>query len=300
MGTKFMENYGGEMARDNVRFNEYAFQLMDERVAKEKADEEKGAEKRKDFAHYLIRSRDPETGKGYTQKELRAETGLIIVAGADTTSVTLAGIQFYLTRHPAILKKLPAEVRAAFTDVEEIRAGQMLSELKYLRAVIDESLRMSPPVPGVLPREVLPGGIVVEGEHIPAGTQVGVSAYAIHHNEEYYPDAFSFQPERWIVDENTGVTKESVDRAHDAFCAFSLGSRGCIGKSLAYTELTIAVARLLFLFEIREAEGETIGGGKPTLGYGRHRKNEYQIVDGFVSDRDGPVLEFKARAANTA
>ncbi|CZR50298.1 uncharacterized protein PAC_00170 [Phialocephala subalpina] len=148
---------------------------------------------------------------------------------------------------------------------------------------------------GILARQVLLGGIEIDGKLIPSGTQVGTSSYAIHHNEEYFPNAFTYSPECWIVDPETGVSEEDVEQAHSAFCAFSLGSKGCIGKGLAYAELTVTLARVLFLFYLREAEGELIGGGKPELGFGRKRKNEYQIQDRFVGARDGPIIEFKAR-----
>jgi cytochrome P450 len=300
IGGKFMEKYGGKMAAENVRLIGYCSKLMDERVAKEEGNKAANPDEiRKDFTHYLLESRDPQTGKGYSQTELQSEAALIVVAGADTTSVTLSATIFYLVHYPQVLAKLATEIRTAFSDVEEIRVGQTLGSLVYLRAVIDEALRISPPIPGLLPREVLPGGIEIDGNLIPSGTQVGASAYAIHHNEEYFPNAFTYWPERWIVDPETGVSEEDVAQAHSAFCAFSLGTRGCIGKGLAYAELTVTLGRLLFLFDLREAEGETIGGGKPELGFGRKRKNEYQIKDRFVGERDGPVIEFKARVVST-
>jgi len=294
--TKLMEKYGGEIASGNIRLNNYCDSLMDERVAKEK-ESVNGDPKamRKDFTHYLLESRDPETGKGFSHAELQSEAALLVVAGADTTSITLSATIFYLVRYPRVLAKLATEIRTAFSDVEDIRVGQTLGSLVYLRAVIDETLRMSPPIPGILPREVLPGGIELDGKLIPCGTQVGISAYAMHHNEEYFPDSFSYSPERWIVNPDDGVSAEDVKRSHSGFCAFSLGSRGCIGKGLAYAELTVSLSRLLFLYDLREAEGEQVGGGKPELGFGRKRKNEYQIQDRFVGERDGPIIEFKAR-----
>jgi cytochrome P450 len=300
LGSKFMEKYGGKMASDNVKLNHITWKLMDERMAKEQEFEKNGGSERKDIAHYLIKSRDPETGKGYTTDELRAESGLIVVAGSDTTSTTIAAAFFYLARNPKVMTRLTKELTSTFADVEEIRTGQKLSSLPYLRAVMDETLRMASAAPGILPREVLAGGIEVDEHHIPPGTQVGSSIYCIHRNEEYYPDAFTFRPERWIVDPDAGVTEEDVAKAHSAFCAFSLGSRACIGKNLAYVELSITLARIVYQYEIREAEGEKIGEGKPHLGYGRRRKNEYQIVDAFVASRNGPMIEVKARASAAA
>ena len=61
-----------------------------------------------------------------------------------------------------------------------------------------------------IPREVVGEGITIDGTFYPAGTVVGVTVYALHHNEDYFPDPYVFKPERWIVNEKTGVTQESV------------------------------------------------------------------------------------------
>lgn len=290
-----MKVIGGKIARENAVWTEYYHQRMRDRVAEESERQKEGKAARKDFVHYLLKSRDPVTGKGYTIEQLQAESGLLIVAGSDTSSTTLAALFFYLLHNPQCLQKVTAEIRSSFTDVEEIHIGPKLSSLVYLRACIDETLRISPPLPSHLPREVLAGGIDLDGHHIPAGFQVGTSCYALHHNEEYYPQAFTFKPERWIPDPVAGITAESVDVARSAFSAFSLGSRGCIGKGVAYMEMTIAMSRCLYLYDIRKAEGDRTGAGAPDLGFGRRRRDEFQIHDYFVANRDGPVVEFKKR-----
>ena len=117
-----MEKYGGKMASDNVKLNHITWKLMDERMAKEQEFEKNGGSERKDIAHYLIKSRDPETGKGYTTDELRAESGLIVVAGSDTTSTTIAAAFFYLARNPKVMTRLTKELTSTFADVEEIEA----------------------------------------------------------------------------------------------------------------------------------------------------------------------------------
>jgi cytochrome P450 len=131
---------------------------------------------------------------------------------------------------------------------------------------------------------------------------VGTSAYCISHKEEYYPRAWGFRPERWILEEDGGEgSKESLKVAKDAFCAFSLGTRGCVGRSVAYLELTLELARCLWLFDIRMAEGGKSGGAhseelrKREGQWGRHRKDEFQLVDHFLVERDGPAVEFRPR-----
>ena len=83
-----------------------------------------------------------------------------------------------------------------------------------------------------------------------------------------------------------------------AFCPFSVGPRGCIGKGLAYIEMTNTLARTLFLYDIRRAVGvPDPGEGKPGAAFGRDRADEYQLKDIFTSKKDGPMVEFR-RADN--
>lgn len=199
-----------------------------------------------------------------------------------------------------MLAKLNEEIRTAFTSVEEIRGGSKLSECRYLRACIDEALRMTPGVGGILPREVLSGGIIVENIYFPAGVDIGVPIYALQHNEAYHPQPFEYIPERWLVNENikTGLgSSENVALAKSAFCPFSLGPRGCVGKGMAYKELSVILARMIFIFDMRISPGTTAGEGNPSLGIEslRHRKREFQGLDKFVLKADGPMVEFKLR-----
>jgi cytochrome P450 len=247
---------------------------------------------RKDFFHYLLNAKDPETGEGFAMPELWAEASLLIVAGSDTSSTSLAGTFFYLTHNPDILAKIAEEVRSTFQDVEDIKSGPKLSSCTYLKACIDETLRMSPPIGGFLPRDVLPGGATIDGHYIPAGMAVGCSAYAVHHNAVYFPNPFSYQPGRWLPSTST---KESIQLAQSAFCPFSLGPRGCIGQNMAYMELMTTVARTVWLFDMKLAG--SLGEGLPDAAeWGRERPGEYQLEDVFVSRKTGPLVEFMKRA----
>lgn len=259
---------------------------------------------RKDFFYYLLKATDPETGARFTLPELWGESNLLIIAGSDTTSTALASAFFYLVHNPEALHKAQQEVREAFDDEEEIVAGKALSSCAYLRACLDEAMRLSPPVGGILPREVLEGGLDIDGHHIPAGVDVGASHYALHHNAAYYPSPFSFVPERWIAGAaapaelamgTAVVTPEAVAAAKSAFCVFSVGPRACIGKGLAYTELLIALGRTLWLFEMRLAPGARVGEGSAAGELGRRREGEYQLRDSFTSLKDGPLVEFRRR-----
>ncbi|KAJ6273551.1 benzoate 4-monooxygenase cytochrome p450 [Bipolaris maydis] len=251
---------------------------------------------RKDFFYYLLNAKDPETGNGFSMDELWGESNLLIIAGSDTTSTAMAGTMFYLANNPSAMQKVCKEIRETFADVEEIVTGPKLSGCSFLRACIDETMRMTPPVAGALPREVLTGGLDIDGRHIPAGVDVGVPIYAIHHNPEYFPQPFDYIPERWLPDHAVNPHHSSLQAAQAAYNPFSIGPRGCIGKGLAYVELTVTIARVLYLYDLRLAPGMTLGAGSKELEEGRNRETEYQIMDVFASKKDGPMLQFRARS----
>lgn len=250
---------------------------------------------RKDFFYYLLNAKDSETGRGFTTPELLGESNLIIIAGSDTTSTALASAFFYLTHNLETQQKLNKEVRSIFTDIEEICHGPTLNSCHYLRAVVDEAMRISPPVGGMIPRRVLPGGIDIDGHHIPEGIDVGVAAYPLQHNAIYHPEPTRFVPERWIPDSLPGVTQDSVSITNSAFSPFSIGSRACIGKPLAYGEVMMALARVVYLYDFRLAPGTTAGEGSPDLGPGRENREVYQLKDAFTSFKDGPYVQFRER-----
>jgi cytochrome P450 len=249
---------------------------------------------RKDFFYYLLNAKDPETGKGFSMDELWGESNLLIIAGSDTTSTALAGTFFYLVHNPTAMQKLCEEIREKFSDVEEIVTGPKLASCSFLRACIDETLRMTPPVAGVLPRQVLSGGLDIEGHHIPAGIDVGVPIYAIHHSPACFPRPFDYLPERWLHDPAANPLHSRLPDAQAAFNPFSIGPRGCIGKGLAYVELTVTIARVLYSFDMRLAPGTDLGAGREDLEPGRNMSSEYQIMDVFASKKEGPILQVRS------
>jgi cytochrome P450 len=128
-----------------------------------------------------------------------------------------------------------------------------------------------------------------------AGTNVAATIYAMHHNAEYFPEPYSFRPERWIASMDN--PKEKIDAARVAFIPFSTGPRGCVGKPLAMKELTLTLARILWSLDFKMVEGEMgkLGEGGPGLGAGRERRDEYQLKGGFTAGKKGPVVQFRRR-----
>lgn len=260
---------------------------------------------RKDFFSHLLHAKDPVTGLGFSTSELWAESNLLIIAGSDTPATAIAGVSHYLTHHPRVLRKLEEEIRSTFTNVDEIENyssnnnnnNNKLKSCTYLRACIDETMRMSPPVSGTVPREVLPGGLLLHHgqEPIPAGAVIGTGFYSIHHNPTYFSDPFSFYPERWIPDSAPQITEASVERARSGFFPFSYGPRGCIGYKLAYMELRSVVARTVWGFDMRVVEGEGYFGGVEVVEGEEERRGEFGLKDRWQAEKDGPVVEFRSR-----
>ncbi|KAK1145828.1 hypothetical protein N8T08_003774 [Aspergillus melleus] len=274
--------------------------IMNSRVeANERAKErtQAGHDSKKDFFYYLLNAKDPETGKGLTTPELWGEANVLMIAGSDTTSTTLAAAIFYLVRNPRAMALLKKEVREAFTSVEEIVTGARLNELVYLKACLDEALRLAPAVPGAIPREVMDGGATVDGVYLPAGTDCGTPTYAIHRQAEYYREPQAYLPERWIEgatcqaqisgkQTSWTVSKEEVETARRAFCPFSIGPRGCIGKGMAFMEMRLTIARMMFLFDIEYADRT-----------GEDESGHLALVDHFTSAKRGPNVVVKRAVA---
>ncbi|KAK4695064.1 hypothetical protein P7C71_g2615, partial [Lecanoromycetidae sp. Uapishka_2] len=320
-----------EMAAERQRFLEISTKYSEERMASE---EKMG--NRNDIMSALLAAEDPKTKTKLSQAEVWGEAHLMIAAGGDTTSTALASVLFYLSRNDAAHARLNHEIRSTFRSVETIRQGRLLNSCKYLRACLEEAMRLAPPAPGALWREVCHGGAVVDEQQIPAGYDVAVCQYAICHNAEYFPDPYVFNPERFIVSSSkekpgddyfshVSTSKSSPYLSPSAlspsistpfpftpsvssplprtpggtekppsFAPFLIGPRSCVAKPFAYLEMSLAIARLVWLMDFRTAD--RTGEGKPHCGIvGRERNEEFQIVDMFSSSKEGPVLQWRKR-----
>ncbi|KAI1317976.1 cytochrome P450 [Xylariaceae sp. FL0255] len=258
---------------------------------------------RKDFFHYLFQARDQQSGRmAYTRAELLGETENLIVAGSDTTATALSAALFYLTYHPDIQSRVADEVTSIFSSFDDMTANSnKLYDCIYLRAFTKEVLRMSPPGPADLSREVLSDGLVIDDLRVPPGTTVGAASYCMHYNDAYFDAPFTFNPDRWIVNhkDKTGSSAARVARAESCFSAFSTGPRACIGKNLAYLEMYIVIAKILYQFEIRRDICNNLGGGSPRARDGRRDAGQYQLYDIFVAIRNGPMVQLRHRVPHS-
>ncbi|KGO76743.1 Cytochrome P450, E-class, group I [Penicillium italicum] len=186
---------------------------------------------------------DEKSGMSYS--EIIQEAQGYIIAGSDTTAVTMTYLTYAVCRDSRVRDKLVAEL----AGIPEPVTDKSLRDLPYLNQVISETLRLYTAVPFGLPRLVPPEGAQFNGYHVPGGITVSTQAYSLHRDLNIFPEPDSFHPERW---ENP--TKEMKD----ASLPFGGGSRICLGMHLARMELRLATA--LFFRALPNARPSTKQG----------------------------------------
>lgn len=202
--------------------------------------------------------------------------------GTSTSGPTLANIFFFLLHYPDAYAKAVTEIRSTFANEEEIVLGTRLSSCEYLSACIDETIRLCPVIANFLPRTVEAGGVSVGGHVFAEGTCVGASIYAVHQNEELFPEPHLFKPERFLTDDGKKVW-------HKGYVPYSTGPRACPGWRLASVEASLAVARTLWRYDVRLASGK----GVQALNGLEWPERKFKSWIGLKVD--GPVAQFKRR-----
>ncbi|KAJ0416229.1 cytochrome P450 [Aspergillus carlsbadensis] len=174
-----------------------------------------------------------------------------LLAGSDTTAISLRAVFYYLLQHPSVYRNLVDEIMAADRKgklSEYITYGECV-QLPYLQAVMKEAMRLHPGIQIPLERVVPKGGTQIAGKYLPEGTVVGINPIVIHLNLEVYgPDAAEFRPERWL-----DADEEQLKIMDRSFLAFGHGSRTCIGKNISIMEMGKFVPQILREFDFEWA-----------------------------------------------
>ncbi|GAB1207703.1 hypothetical protein APSETT445_006432 [Aspergillus pseudonomiae] len=173
--------------------------------------------------------------------EIVAEVSIMMNAGSDTTGISLNNVMLLLLKNPHCLEKLREEVDGVLECDEIIAPYDKVKHLPYLRACLDENMRLYPPVSFHVPRRTPQEGTTIRGEFVAGDTSVGISAYVVHRNEDIFPDPDTYKPERWLGEKGRDL--------QPYFVAFSAGARGCIGRNISYLEQTVLLASLVHRFE---------------------------------------------------
>ncbi|KAH8923674.1 cytochrome P450 [Atractiella rhizophila] len=202
--------------------------------------EKKGDLKSTVFLNHLIAvTQDP--------KEIRDELLNVLLAARDTTHSLIISTIYEMSRNVVIWKKLRDEVIAAFPFKAEPVDVDAMRKLKYLRSVLNESLRMHPPVPFNFRSTVNEDIIDIKGTryYLPAKCPIAYGLYPMQRREDLWgPDAGIYDPERWLDSRSKRQTSNPF-----IFQPFSAGPRICLGQQYAYNEASLCIVRLLQHFE---------------------------------------------------
>jgi cytochrome P450 len=194
-----------------------------------------------DILSALVRARDA-NGEGFTRSELLDQTKTLFGAGFETTATGLAWALCEVMDHPGLCDAIAEEASAA--NLEGEISGQSLEQISLARRVIEETLRLHPPVYNI-GREVV-ADEAYQGRRIPKGSTLLISVWGMHRSAAWGSDAERFDPDRW---------RPERDPPRHAYMPFAAGRHTCIGMHFALVEMRVALALICRDFRIRWATG---------------------------------------------
>jgi cytochrome P450 len=195
-----------------------------------------------DLLDRMLETAHPETGERLSAQNVRHQVITFLVAGHETTSGALSFALHYLSRHPGIAARARAEVDAVWGDAA-VPGYDQVAKLRYVRRVLDESLRLWPTAPAFA-REAR-ADTVLAGEHpMRRGAWALVLTAMLHRDPQVWgADAEDFDPDRF----EAGAVRA---RAPHTYKPFGTGARACIGRQFALHEATLVLGLLLRRYEL--------------------------------------------------
>ncbi|XP_028847492.1 sterol 26-hydroxylase, mitochondrial-like [Denticeps clupeoides] len=182
----------------------------------------------------------------------------LLLAGVDTTSNTISWSLYHLAREPEIQEKLYQEVIGVCPG-DKIPTSDDISNMPWLKAVVRETLRLYPVVPGNA-RITAENEVVVGGHLFPKKTLFHLCHYAVSYDEKIFPEAHSFQPQRWLRGE------KQLNQHPFGSVPFGFGVRACLGRRVAELEMYLLLSRLMKHYEVRpDPSGKTVKALTRTL-----------------------------------
>ncbi|CAK0782573.1 hypothetical protein CVIRNUC_005785 [Coccomyxa viridis] len=251
---------------DNLQYREAVQQLdsavysiIDSRSAKLATAPATGA--RQCLLDQLLLSKD-EQGRGMNRRALRDELMTLLVAGQETSAILLGWACAFLAQHPEV------QLRAV-EEVQQVAAGALLpadvNGMRYLQAVVLETLRLRPPayiVGRCAQRPVQLGAF-----SLPAGTTVLVSPWVLHRDSSVWQEPEAFKPERWmpLLETKSYMSEMSGLGSNGAYVPFGAGPRNCIGTGFAMMEALLVLAAILQRVQLRTVPGEGFPSADPRI-----------------------------------
>jgi cytochrome P450 len=193
-----------------------------------------------DLLTMLMEARD-ENGAPMSDKQLRDEVITLLTAGHETTTLALAWTCYLIATRPEVMERMAAE--AAFLN-GRAPAYEDLMKLRYSRMVVEETMRLYPPV-WTMSRTAV-NDDEIGGYYIPAGSEILIFPYITQRHPKWWPDAETFRPERF-------APENSAARPRYAYLPFGAGPRTCIGLNFAMTEILAVLTLGLQRFRLQLA-----------------------------------------------
>lgn len=215
-------------------------------------------EEHEDLLSMFMHARDEETGEQMSDQQLLDEVFTMLGAGHETTANALSWTLYLMTQHPDALEKVAQEADRVFGDRLPTMAD--FKELTYTKQVVQESMRLYPPVWAIA--KTSREDDVINGHSVPGGTHLYMSVYAIHRNPKYWEDPNEFRPERFEPEALEKMKK--LGRFQFMYMPFSQGQRKCIGDHFAMLENVLIFASLARKFKFNLTPGAVIEP-EPTL-----------------------------------
>ena len=195
----------------------------------------------------LMSAQDEETGEVMSDKQLLSEAKTLLIAGHETVASSLSWTWYLLAKNPDIAEKLQLELQEVLNGSSPNL--EKLSKLGYTRRVYDETLRLYPPVWGILRH--LKQDDEINGNSIPKGSLVTTPAFMIHRHPDFWENPDKFNPDNFLPEKTN-------QRPKFAYFPFGGGKRICIGQNFALMEATIIIALISQRFKLELLPNQNI------------------------------------------
>jgi cytochrome P450 len=215
---------------DSILFAEFARRRSD------------GVEGRADVLSMLLAARY-EDDLAIPDQVIRDEMYTLMLAGHETTAATMAWVINRLVTRPDAMERARAEV-ASVLNGAQLDASHV-GKLKYVEAVINETMRLDPVIPNFA--RILTRPLTIAGHELPAGVSIAPCIYLVHRRAELWPDPEQFKPERFLESRQSPYT----------FFPFGGGSRRCLGAAFATYQMKIVIAQILSRVELKKVDSYT-------------------------------------------
>lgn len=185
---------------------------------------------------HFLKQGEVQPDKAQQRLDIACELYDQLTAGFETSAVGLTYLFWQLSRHPEVQDRLRAELLTldppiSYPKSADLPPAKSIDSLPLLEAIVTETLRLHAPIPGIQPRVTPSPSCTLAGyADIPPNTRVNAQAYSLHRNPTVFPDPETWQPKRWLEDENSHADLEERRRW---FWAFGSGGRMCVGSNLA-------------------------------------------------------------------